>query len=859
MRREEKLTSAKFVILFSLFLLIPFTLAAQQPLKKWTFDDTTDWTFEKGSLWRVVTSRDLYEEPGGVVNFPSPEYAAYFGEVREGRGTYDKGQRVQGRLSSPWIYVGEGGEIQPGDRVRIEFWYCREVENFDGPYDKTILEAYIFDQTGRSWDDAAKTWRTATIGNVIFYRDARDPSEKEWQKVSGAIEIPQGAFWLQLRFFFDSVDAWDNDHLGWLVDDVALYREPGPLVIKTGFLRPGVMEQWYYSVLEASGGTPPYAWSLGRNSRLPRGLELQRSQDRAEIVGIPKEAGEFEVEFVVTDRVGNRVSKTLTLRILGGEEEIHLLAFGQVWPNWQMTPLWHIGRFDLQPDYYGAWYASAAGNYDVGRNSGELTSPEIDVEDKSGRDVLIEFSHYREVEYYAGGGYDKTFVQVRFYDGTNWTDWTTVWYLDSKHRSGMWQSERISTSIPRNATKMQIRFCFDSVDGINNRYRGWFIHHVLVSSFTGPLKILTENLPAGEVGVPYSFMLKAQGGQPPYVWSASGLPAGLEINRDTGEIRGSPRVQGNFSPKIILEDSAGMSVSKTFALTIGAKKTLFQENFESDLSAQWQTVTGLWHRTENVKGIKLEDYGYVAYYGKGDATQPNYDTTGVRTFGYLTSKEFDLDGASAFKIAFDYWREVEYLAAGGFDKTYVEVRFRKADGTLTDWIPVWYRDAATPSEKAWTSVAVGPFSVPSDATKMQIRFVFDSVDRFYNNYVGWLIDNIKVTKESAAEGKALPAFVIPMAPAREGIAFLCVPNPVRDVHTATFAVRGAEAERIRVEIFDLSGKLVWQGEALGNELTWHTEDLTGLPLANGVYLYRVYVKVGEGWLASPVQKVVILR
>jgi len=72
-------------------------------------------------------------------------------------------------------------------------------------------------------------------------------------------------------------------------------------------------------------------------------------------------------------------------------------------------------------------------------------------------------------------------------------------------------------------------------------------------------------------------------------------------------------------------------------------------------------------------------------------------------------------------------------------------------------------------------------------------------------------------------------------------------------------VRGVEAERIRVDVYDLTGKLVWKAEAPGAELTWHTEDLTGLPLANGVYLYKVYVKVGEGWLASPVQKVVILR
>jgi len=86
-----------------------------------------------------------------------------------------------------------------------------------------------------------------------------------------------------------------------------------------------------------------------------------------------------------------------------------------------------------------------------------------------------------------------------------------------------------------------------------------------------------------------------------------------------------------------------------------------------------------------------------------------------------------------------------------------------------------------------------------------------------------------------------------------------VPNPIRDVQSTTFVAEGVDAELIRVEVYDLTGKLVWKGEGSGNELTWHTEDLSGLPLANGVYLYTVFVKVGEIWVNSDVQKLVILR
>jgi len=89
-----------------------------------------------------------------------------------------------------------------------------------------------------------------------------------------------------------------------------------------------------------------------------------------------------------------------------------------------------------------------------------------------------------------------------------------------------------------------------------------------------------------------------------------------------------------------------------------------------------------------------------------------------------------------------------------------------------------------------------------------------------------------------------------------------IPNPVRDVHTATFRVLGicpACVEGLRVEIFDLAGRLVWRGEVKGPFLEWHTRGLDGLPLANGVYLYKAFVKVDGEWIPTGVGKVAILH
>ena len=88
------------------------------------------------------------------------------------------------------------------------------------------------------------------------------------------------------------------------------------------------------------------------------------------------------------------------------------------------------------------------------------------------------------------------------------------------------------------------------------------------------------------------------------------------------------------------------------------------------------------------------------------------------------------------------------------------------------------------------------------------------------------------------------------------------PNPVRDVNTTVFKVVGPAAafvEAMRVRIFDASGRLVYEAEVEGPELVWHTQDLTGAYLANGVYLYRVEVKVAGQWITTEVKKLAIYR
>ncbi len=84
-----------------------------------------------------------------------------------------------------------------------------------------------------------------------------------------------------------------------------------------------------------------------------------------------------------------------------------------------------------------------------------------------------------------------------------------------------------------------------------------------------PLSVLTTSLPNGAPGVAYSQALTAGGGQAPYSWSASGLPAALQIDPSTGRISGVPAANGTSQVNVQVTDYGQRMASRTLALTVG--------------------------------------------------------------------------------------------------------------------------------------------------------------------------------------------------------------------------------------------------------------------------------------------------
>jgi alpha-tubulin suppressor-like RCC1 family protein len=84
-----------------------------------------------------------------------------------------------------------------------------------------------------------------------------------------------------------------------------------------------------------------------------------------------------------------------------------------------------------------------------------------------------------------------------------------------------------------------------------------------------PPTVTTSALPLGTVGVGYTTTLTASGGAPPYVWTASGLPAGLVLSA-AGVLSGTPTTMGGSPITIAVTDSALRTGTAVLTLTVAA-------------------------------------------------------------------------------------------------------------------------------------------------------------------------------------------------------------------------------------------------------------------------------------------------
>ncbi|MCK4591715.1 MAG: T9SS type A sorting domain-containing protein, partial [Candidatus Latescibacteria bacterium] len=92
---------------------------------------------------------------------------------------------------------------------------------------------------------------------------------------------------------------------------------------------------------------------------------------------------------------------------------------------------------------------------------------------------------------------------------------------------------------------------------------------------------------------------------------------------------------------------------------------------------------------------------------------------------------------------------------------------------------------------------------------------------------------------------------------------LCYPNPMNSETVFTYELT-QPAQQVKVKVFSISGRLIdeFEGEitrgynrAPRGELSW----ISPVPLANGVYLYKIIAKNSDGKKAEVIEKLSVLR
>jgi len=90
--------------------------------------------------------------------------------------------------------------------------------------------------------------------------------------------------------------------------DPVVITLPGPVA------REGTVGEFYFQNLFASGGSPPYDWSI-TGGQLPPGLELVSAQNGNRIEGTPTTAGTFVFTLTVMDQLGQTTSQETSITI----------------------------------------------------------------------------------------------------------------------------------------------------------------------------------------------------------------------------------------------------------------------------------------------------------------------------------------------------------------------------------------------------------------------------------------------------------------------------------------------------------------------------------------------------------------
>ena len=347
--------------------------------------------------------------------------------------------------------------------------------------------------------------------------------------------------------------------------------EAAPVVITTTSLPSGEVGVAYSRSLAASGGTPPYTWSI-TTGVVPAGLSLSSS---GQISGTPSAAGTTNFTVKATDRSAASASKALSINIAtapaitttslpngqGGTGYSQSLAASGGTPpyTWSISAGALPAGLSLSPTGQISGTPSAVGiaNFTVKATDGSsaFATKALSINIAS---LPVRITTTSLPSGQVGSAYSQNLAASGGIPPYTWS------ISAGGLPAGLSLSPAGQISGRPSAAGIA-NFTVKSTD--TNSASATQALSINIASL--PVKITTTSLPNGQVGSAYSQSLAAGGGTPPYTWSisAGALPAGLSLS-PAGQISGTPSAAGTANFTIHVTDSASGADSLVTALII---------------------------------------------------------------------------------------------------------------------------------------------------------------------------------------------------------------------------------------------------------------------------------------------------
>ncbi len=293
------------------------------------------------------------------------------------------------------------------------------------------------------------------------------------------------------------------------IGKMLLFPGPPSLAVTAECPAAGKVGDSYSCALKASGGVGTYRWTLASKA-LPPGLTLDTTGGT--IGGIPTGDGKFDFAVRVSDERGHTAdTSTLSLAIDAKKTEVVVVnpPTGTVTPPPPPPPPLKLETLSLPEGKVGD-------SYGVTLDASGGTKPYTWTVNPLPGGLSLNGSVLRGRPTAEG----PVKVQVRVTDRANQTD------------------ERAFSVSMKSATTVM------------------------------PLKVFTTSLPEGKVGDKYSGTLTGSGGKPPYRWSVTGLPAGLQLDPANGSIGGVPSAESKANVSVRLSDPANGTAVVSVSLVI---------------------------------------------------------------------------------------------------------------------------------------------------------------------------------------------------------------------------------------------------------------------------------------------------